>query len=123
MRGRRSDERPPWGYSSCMKYLRPGLALFACLAACSATKDSGDGPSNLDGGTGGPDSTIKLDGGDFDVSGFDATEPETPTIVGDPKTCAEAAASKTYVGCDFWPTVTDNIVRPDFDYAVAVANT
>ena len=40
----------------------------------------------------------------------------------DPKTCAEAAEAKSYVGCDFWPTVTDNIVWSTFDYAVVVAN-
>ncbi|WP_437778721.1 IgGFc-binding protein [Sorangium sp. So ce1097] len=40
----------------------------------------------------------------------------------DPKTCAEAAASKSYIGCDFWPTVTANIVWSIFDYAVVVAN-
>ena len=38
-------------------------------------------------------------------------------------TCDEAAANKTYIGCDFWPTVTDNIVFQTFDFAVAVANT
>ncbi len=40
----------------------------------------------------------------------------------DPKTCAEAAASKSYVGCDYWPTVTANNVWSIFDYAVVVAN-
>lgn len=44
-------------------------------------------------------------------------------FVGDPKTCAEAAAQKSYVGCDFWPTVTANSVWPIFDYTVVVANT
>ena len=42
--------------------------------------------------------------------------------ISDPTTCAEAADGHTYVGCDFWPTVLDNIVRPDFDYAVIAAN-
>jgi hypothetical protein len=42
---------------------------------------------------------------------------------GDPTTCAEAATKKTSVGCDFWPTVTANIVWSIFDYAVVVANT
>src|SRR4051812_44865758 len=105
-----------------MKVLRLGLPLYLSLAACSATKDTSGGPTPLDGSSP-EDSSLKLDGGDFDVTGFDATDPETPVIVGDPITCAEAASAKTYVGCDFWPTVTDNIVRPDFDYAVAVANT
>jgi len=42
--------------------------------------------------------------------------------VEDPKTCEEAAFARSYVGCDFWPTVVDNIVWPIFDYAVVVAN-
>ena len=41
---------------------------------------------------------------------------------GDPKTCAEAAQFKTYVGCDFWPTVTGNVVWSVFDFAAVVAN-
>lgn len=40
----------------------------------------------------------------------------------DPVTCDEAAMFKTYVGCDYWPTVTDNVVDDVFDFAVAVAN-
>jgi hypothetical protein len=44
------------------------------------------------------------------------------TTGGDPTTCAEAAASKTYIGCDFWPTVTANNVWSIFDFAAVVAN-
>ena len=40
----------------------------------------------------------------------------------DPTTCAEAAAWKSYVGCDYWPTVVANNVWSIFDYAVVVAN-
>jgi hypothetical protein len=40
----------------------------------------------------------------------------------DPKTCAEAAMSRSYVGCDYWPTVVANNVWSIFDYAVVVAN-
>ncbi|MDB5213600.1 MAG: hemagglutinin/hemolysin-related protein [Myxococcaceae bacterium] len=40
----------------------------------------------------------------------------------DPVSCDEAATFKTYVGCDYWPTVTDNVVADIFDFAVAVAN-
>lgn len=42
--------------------------------------------------------------------------------IGDPTTCEEAQAAKTYVGCDYWPTVTGNLVSDVFDFAVAVAN-
>ncbi len=42
---------------------------------------------------------------------------------GDPQTCAQAAQFHTYIGCDFWPTVTANAVWSIFDYAVVAANT
>jgi hypothetical protein len=40
----------------------------------------------------------------------------------DPTTCEEAAGARSYLGCDFWPTVTRNTVWSIFDFAVVVAN-
>jgi hypothetical protein len=37
-------------------------------------------------------------------------------------TCEDAAEAHSYIGCDFWPTVTANNVWSIFDYAVVVAN-
>jgi hypothetical protein len=47
-----------------------------------------------------------------------------PTIspADDPTTCAEAAQLRSYVGCDYWPTVVANNVWSVFDFAVVVAN-
>ncbi|MBK7400837.1 MAG: hypothetical protein IPJ34_32435 [Myxococcales bacterium] len=93
------------------------LVVASLLVACSAGKDDPQTNPALDGSLDGDATTL-------DVSGLDAdgaTDDAGP-IIPDPTTCAQAAASHTYVGCDFWPTVTDNIVRPDFDYAVVVAN-
>jgi hypothetical protein len=42
--------------------------------------------------------------------------------VRDPATCEEAAHSRSYVGCDYWPTVTANTIQDAFDFAVAIAN-
>ncbi len=39
-----------------------------------------------------------------------------------PTTCSEAAQAHGYVGCEFWPTVTPNLVWSIFDFAVLVAN-
>ena len=39
-----------------------------------------------------------------------------------PTTCAEAAMTRSYIGCDYWPTVTTNPVWSIFDFAVVVAN-
>jgi hypothetical protein len=44
-------------------------------------------------------------------------------VTEDPTTCAIAASSHSYVGCDFWPTVTYNPVWSIFDFAAVVANT
>jgi len=54
----------------------------------------------------------------FDVPARDVG----PGIHGDPKTCEEALATKSYIGCDYWPTVTPNPVWSIFDFAVVVAN-
>ncbi len=40
----------------------------------------------------------------------------------DPVTCDQAASLRSYVGCDFWPTVVANGVWSIFDFAVVVAN-
>jgi hypothetical protein len=95
------------------------LVLFA-LIGCSANKEESSQTPLNDGSV--SDSTSDVASFDVDPIG-DTTMMETSTVIPDPTTCAEAASGHTYVGCDFWPTVTDNIVRPDFDYAVVVANT
>src|SRR5688500_8687884 len=40
----------------------------------------------------------------------------------DPTTCEAAADARSYLGCDFWPTVTRNSVWSVFDFAIVVAN-
>ncbi|MCY0987364.1 hypothetical protein OV203_09540 [Nannocystis sp. ILAH1] len=37
--------------------------------------------------------------------------------------CASDALDASYIGCDYYPTVTPNIVAASFDFAVAVSNT
>ncbi|WP_437326263.1 IgGFc-binding protein [Sorangium sp. So ce381] len=108
-----------------------GVGLWvgaASAAACSASGSSAGAPrpgttSSAGAGSGGDDVGSMSSGGFGDDigagTGGDAVGPE---LAGDPKTCAEAAASKSYIGCDFWPTVTANIVWSIFDYAVVVAN-
>ena len=43
-------------------------------------------------------------------------------MAGDPTTCEQAAKYRTYVGCDYWPTVVANNVWSIFDFTVVVAN-
>ena len=78
-------------------------------AACSASSGSpGAGGEGAE-ATGGPGSGV---GGGIGSTGSGPAE----------GTCEEAAASNSYVGCDYWPTVVANNVWSLFDYAVVVAN-
>jgi hypothetical protein len=100
------------------------LSLPAAFAgACSATSPS---KTFGDGGAGGEDPSggTSTGTGNSDDGGFvipDAGD-DGGGLTGDPKTCAEAANARTYIGCDFWPTVVGNNVWSVFDYAVVVAN-
>ena len=37
--------------------------------------------------------------------------------------CAPQGLGQSYIGCDYYPTITANVVNSDFQYAVAIANT
>ena len=88
--------------------------------ACSGT----GGGSKVNGGAGGVAGTGLVGGnggsGAIIATGGSGTGGTPPGV--DPKTCEEAAAAKTYVGCDFWPTPVTNPVWNLFDFAVVVAN-
>jgi hypothetical protein len=92
------------------------------FVACSADGgNKGTGTIGKDSGTQPPDdSGIILDDSGIDLDGNTPDGPIGP--ITEPTTCPEAAAAKSYVGCDYWPTVTANNVWSIFDYAVIVAN-
>ena len=46
--------------------------------------------------------------------------PQTGKCMG---VCTQAALGSSYLGCDYFPTVTANLVDPQFHFAVAVSNT
>jgi hypothetical protein len=106
--------------------LPPLVALsFACSAA-----GGGDTPAPAKGGAGGVAGASGAAGASG-IGGGSGAPPDASLDVGgsggggvipDPTSCAQAATGHTYLGCDFWPTVTDNIVAPIFDFAVVVAN-
>lgn len=133
------DDRPMTHRS--LRLTAPLVALAAVItaAACSAgtplgldeptagaagvggvkpSGGSGGSGSSTNGGVGGQPSEGGAAGsGVIEVGGNGGAG---PTV--DPKTCAEAAQQKSYVGCDFWPTVTPTSVWDIFDFAVVVAN-
>jgi hypothetical protein len=85
-----------------------GSSTSSGLARTGSGSSGGDGSSDSDGGLAiGTDPSLD-DGG---------TDP-----VGGVASCAQAAAAKAYVGCDFWPTPVANAVWSTFDFAAVVAN-
>ena len=94
------------------------LAMLVLLAACGGD-DSGQndsGPKD----TGTPDNTVQDAGStDSGLNFGDVTlSLDTGTTSPIPTTCAEAILRNSYIGCDYWPTVTLNPVYSQFDYAV-----
>ncbi len=101
------------------------MVLFSCACAAGNGDDgrvgSGAGASSAGAGDASDGAGAAAGStGDFGEGGYGGAPPATTG--GDPKTCAEAAQSKTYLGCDFWPTVTANNVWSVFDFAAVVAN-
>ncbi len=87
-----------------LSFIVPVAIVAACGGGGNKFGDAGaDGSLNNDGGP------TFGDTGSGDGAGTYAT-------------CADATAKKSYVGCDYWPTVTGNNVWSIFDYAVVVAN-
>ena len=116
------------------------LASLVALSACSAD----DPPARTDGGTDGPSGNdasvectppaMRCDGQAIDactggvwvpsgvVCDIDLGERCAEGVCRRP--CDVAALSNSYVGCEYWPTVTTNVVadREFFRFAVVVAN-
>ncbi len=95
------------------------LASGGAVAACAAGSAPGAGPASSDAGA--ADATSDAEP-TFDVLEDTAPADAPKPVIVDPKTCEEAAASKSYVGCDFWPTPVANTVWSIFDFAAVVAN-
>jgi hypothetical protein len=105
-------------------------ALSIFEAACGSSSANNGFDASV-----GPDSTSK-DGGMDRTMPKDGDVSDTPMITfGDrtistdgaeatpiPTTCADSISRHSYIGCDYWPTVTVNPVYSAFDYAVAVSN-
>jgi hypothetical protein len=101
------------------------LLLILPVCACGQPAPSGfetepeaDGGSRLTVGEGGG-----ADSGSFvGEGGFGGGGGDSGTTTGDPTTCAGAAAARSYIGCEYWPTTLTNYVWHIFDFAVVVAN-
>jgi hypothetical protein len=102
-----------------------GFGLADGSDSGSSGIDSGGGPpggsvGSSSGSSGGSSSGGASSGSLLGDAGAGEAGPRPSS--GDPTTCAEAAQSHSYVGCDYWPTVTANIAWSNFDFAAVVAN-
>lgn len=94
------------------------IGVVVLAASCAKVNNKPGVPSGSGGsgsGGAGPGS-----GGSSGSSGTGGSGPGPSTM--EITTCAEAAAARSYVGCEFWPTITANPVWVDFDPAVIIAN-
>lgn len=108
---------------NCTKF--SSVWLLAALAfGCSASgadKDQGGGSGANSGGASPAHGGGFITGPDISLGGQPPVEPGGGDD-NNPSTCEQAAKSQTYIGCDFWPTVTYNPVYHEFAFAVVVAN-
>jgi len=108
-----------------MRYLFAAAIAAVCgLGAVAACGSNGGGTD--DGGTDGGNGDATLtDGGAQDVNNLFkdvSLSTDTGTVSPIPTTCSESISRNSYIGCDYWPTVTLNPVYSQFDFAVAVSN-
>ena len=101
----------------------PAFIAVGCKAGQQSLGGGGSG-TNATGvtGTGGASTGTGTTGSMTTATGFMTGASSSTGLMGDPTTCADAAMYKTYLGCDFWPTVTANNVWSIFDFTAVVAN-
>jgi IgGFc binding protein len=108
-----------WSWLLCAVALGSGLG---CSAGGGSKTTPGAGGSN--GATGPNLGGMPNLAGTTSLGGITGVAGDEPAGDDDnPTTCDQAKAKRTYIGCDFWPTVTYNPVYSEFDFAVVIANT
>lgn len=99
------------GSPGCGSSSNPGFSVDSGVS--SGSDSSIDTGAGSDTGTGDDSGSCLVCG---DSGGMMGTQGPIPT------TCADSVARNSYIGCDYWPTVTLNPVWTMFDFAVAVSN-
>jgi hypothetical protein len=95
------------------------IVAFGTMAACGSG-GSGTPDASVDAGA---DATVADVSNDQGIGFGDVMlSTDTGTTSPIPTTCAESQQQGSYIGCDYWPTVTLNPVYTAFDFAVAVSN-
>jgi hypothetical protein len=93
------------------------FGLAGSWAACGGGGPAGNADTGVDGTTKPPD-----DGGTTPTFNDVLLSSDVGVASPIPETCTESKFRNSYIGCDYWPTVTLNPVYVGFDFAVAVAN-
>jgi hypothetical protein len=88
------------------------LVVLGCVACVPGTASCKDGKANL----------CREDGTGFDAFDCDPLQGMTCEADGCKGVCAPPEVTTSYIGCDYYPTVTLNPVWSGFDFAVAVSN-
>lgn len=100
------------------------LSLSGLVAASAVACTPGSTDGNGGAGAGSNDDTTS-NGANGSVGSFMASGGGGSgggSSGADPTTCEQAATAKTYLGCEFYPTVMANNVWSVFDFAAVVAN-
>jgi hypothetical protein len=98
--------------------LAGGLVLMGLGAVACGTWKSQFPEYDFDSGLGGFGTGGGKDAGDATVMSLTTV---TNGYTG-PTSCDQAEMQRSYIGCDYWPTVTTNPVWSIFDFTVVVAN-
>ncbi|HVH40772.1 MAG TPA: hypothetical protein VM925_00465 [Labilithrix sp.] len=99
-----------------LRILGAASLVIAVAVACGSIPDGGR-----------PQADRSKDGGKspgaFGDGGVADDGASGPLEDRDPVDCEEATRTKSYVGCDYWPTITPNGVGSTYSFAAVVANT
>ncbi|MEZ4371226.1 MAG: IgGFc-binding protein [Polyangiaceae bacterium] len=98
-----------------------GLFAGGCSASSGGGSEVGNGGSGNSGGSGGDGGFGAFGGSGGQIDGGGGSG--GGNAGGIPETCAQAQAQKSYLGCEYWPTVTSNAgLDEGFEFAVVAAN-
>lgn len=107
------------------RYALLALALGlsgSAFAGCSAGGSGGSTTTGQPGGGSGPIGPVGSAGTTIITNPNGNAGTAGTGDDNNPTTCEAANANRTYIGCEFWPTVTYNPVYKEFTFAAVVAN-
>ncbi|HVY47217.1 MAG TPA: IgGFc-binding protein [Minicystis sp.] len=98
--------------TDCTKQGETCVEPFGCVVCAPGSGTCKDGQAKA----------CRPDGSGYVEFACDPVQGESCTASGCKGACSPGELGPSYIGCDYWPTVTLNPVWSGFDFAVAVAN-